>query len=346
MSTLRWLGVAAGTLGLIAVFLLFRSARLRRSDFAVGALVSVFLLVVSIDPATVNLLRDMLALQHTQFSRLIAILIVSSSLLWALLLYTRVRWAEHRDQFDRLVRRLGVSEFRRQYPGLTKLPPVLVVLPAYNEADNVGIVVAAVPRRVCDRDVATLVVDDGSRDRTAAVAREAGALAVSTLKRGGGAALRLGFDIAEELGAEIVVSMDADGQHLPEELGHVVRPVAEGGFDVVIGSRLLGRREKDSVLRLMGIHVFNAVIRMMARVRVSDCSSGYRALRVDSLRRLLLRQDQFHTAELIIEAARRDLKIGEVPVTVRRRLSGRSKKGKSWLYGAAFARTVFKTWWR
>jgi hypothetical protein len=346
MSPLRWLGVAAGALGLFAAFVLFRGARLRRSDFALGALVSGSLLLVSFDPGTVNVLRDMLALQHTQFSRLIAILIVSSSLLWALLLYTRVRWAEHRDQFDRLVRRLGLSEFRRQYPDLKKLPPVLVVLPAYNEADNVGIVVASVPKRVCDRDVATLVVDDGSADGTALVARKAGALVVSTLKRGGGAALRLGFDLAEELDAEIVVSMDADGQHLPEELERVVGPVADGSFDVVIGSRLRGRREKDSALRLTGIHVFNAIIRMIARVRVSDCSSGYRALRTDSLKRLLLRQDQFHTAELIIEAARRGLNIGEAPITVRRRLSGSSKKGKSWIYGAAFARTVFKTWWR
>ncbi len=346
MSTLRWLGAVAGALGLVAVFLLFRRARVRRLDFVFGFLFSLALLAVSVDPDTVDMLRDMLALERTQFSRLIAILIVSSALLWVLLLYTRVRWAEHRDQFDRLVRRLGVAEFGRAYPQVTALPPVLVVLPAHDEADNVGAVLATMPKRVCDRDVAALVVDDGSRDATAAAARGAGALAVTTLKRGGGAALRLGFDIAQAHGAEIVVTMDADGQHLPEELEEVVRPVAEGKLDVVIGSRILGRREKDSRLRLTGIHVFNAIIQSLAGVRVSDCSSGYRALRVSTLERLLLRQDQFHTAELIIEAARRGLRIGEAPITVRRRLSGASKKGRNWLYGAAFARTVLKTWWR
>ncbi len=346
MSALRWLGIAGGALGLLAVFLLFRRARVRRLDFAFGALASIALLLVSVDPGTVDVLRDMLALQHTQFSRLIAILILSSVLLWVLLLYTRVRWAEHRDQFDRLVRVLGVAEFRRAYPELRALPAVVVVLPAHDEADNVGAVLAAMPALVCGRRVAALVVDDGSRDATATRAREGGALVVTTVKRGGGAALRLGFDIARELGAEIVVSMDADGQHLPEELEAVVRPVAAGDVDLVIGSRLLGRRERDSRLRLLGIHVFNTVIRVLAGLRVSDCSSGYRALRASTLERLLLRQDQFHTAELIIEAARRGLRVAEVPITVRRRHSGTSKKGKNWLYGASFARTVFKTWWR
>ncbi len=346
MSALRWLGIAGGALGLLAVFLLFRRARVRRLDFAFGALASIALLLVSVDPGTVDVLRDMLALQHTQFSRLIAILILSSVLLWALLLYTRVRWAEHRDQFDRLVRVLGVAEFRRAYPELRALPAVVVVLPAHDEADNVGAVLAAMPALACGRRVAALVVDDGSRDATATRAREGGALVVTTVKRGGGAALRLGFDIARELGAEIVVSMDADGQHLPEELEAVVRPVAAGDVDLVIGSRLLGRRERDSRLRLLGIHVFNTVIRVLAGLRVSDCSSGYRALRASTLERLLLRQDQFHTAELIIEAARRGLRVAEVPITVRRRHSGTSKKGKNWLYGASFARTVFKTWWR
>ena len=78
--------------------------------------------------------------------------------------------------------------------------------------------------------------------------------------------------------------------------------------------------------------------------------SGYpetfRALRADALSRVLLRQDQFHTAELIIDAAKRGIAIGEVPVTVRRRSSGESKKGRDWSYGLSFARTVLKTWWR
>ena len=81
-------------------------------------------------------------------------------------------------------------------------------------------------------------------------------------------------------------------------------------------------------------------------MKISDCSNGFRALRADALARLLLRQDQFHTAELIIDAAKKEISIAEVPVTVKRRASGESKKGRDWSYGLSFARTVLKTWWR
>ncbi|NQT03040.1 MAG: DUF2304 domain-containing protein, partial [Planctomycetes bacterium] len=84
----------------------------------------------------------------------------------------------------------------------------------------------------------------------------------------------------------------------------------------------------------------------LTHVKVTDCSSGFRAFRVKELSRLLLRQDQFHTSELIIDAAKKRIRIGEVPITIKRRLSGESKKGKNWRYGLSFFRTVFKTWWR
>ena len=81
-------------------------------------------------------------------------------------------------------------------------------------------------------------------------------------------------------------------------------------------------------------------------MRITDCSNGYRAFRVESLERLVLRQDQFHTSELIIEAAKKGINIGEAPITVMRRASGESKKGRDWSYGLSFARTILKTWWR
>jgi hypothetical protein len=99
-------------------------------------------------------------------------------------------------------------------------------------------------------------------------------------------------------------------------------------------------------VRWLGIHVFNALIRLLTPVRVTDCSNGFRALRASELRRVLLRQDQFHTAELLIDAARKGIRLGDVPVTVRRRASGESKKGRDLRYGFSFARTVLKTWWR
>jgi len=347
VTTIRWLGIVVGVFGFCYVFNRFRHGRIRRIDFLVAGVVSLGLVTVAAWPDSVGLLRDVLLLEETQFSRLIALTIVSNILLWILLFFMQLGWSKYTDQFDRLVRQLGVSEFERRYPDIDAFPPVAVIIPAYNEEDNIGMVLKSMPDEVLGRSLTTLVIDDGSGDHTLEVARREGALAVGTLiNRGGGAALRLGFDIARKYGAEVVVTMDADGQHLPSEIRRVVAPLLDGQADIVIGSRMLGNREKDSAVRYIGIHVFNMMIRILTHARVTDCSSGFRAFRVSELSRLLLRQDQFHTSELIIDAAKKGLRIGEAPITIKRRLSGESKKGKNWRYGLSFFRTVFKTWWR
>ena len=347
MSLLRWLGLAIGVAVLLHAFARFRGARSGRMDFAMASLVGLSLAVVAAFPASVNLLRDMLMLEREQFSRLIAVLIASNVLLWLVVIAARSRATHSAEQFDQLIRALGVSEFRRLYPKQEALAPIVVVLPAFDEGPNVGAVVRAIPKACAERAVTALVIDDGSSDDTSDEARQAGALVVRTpVRRGGGAALRLGFDIALEHGAEIVVTMDADGQHRPEEIAGLVAPIAADEADFVIGSRILGSHERDSQVRWLGIHVFSALIRLLSNARVTDCSNGFRALRARDLPRLLLRQDQFHTAELIIDATKKGIRIGEAPVTGKRRTSGESKKGRDWTYGLSFARTVLRTWWR
>ncbi|MBW1944520.1 MAG: DUF2304 family protein [Deltaproteobacteria bacterium] len=347
MSSIRWLGLIFGTCVLLYMFNRFRHGRARRMDFGLGVLFSLGLIIVSAYPNSVNTLRNMLSLAPTQFSRLIAICIVSNVLLWLVLFYTRFRLTDNTDQLDRLIRRLGVAEFERLYGDGAPLPPVVVVIPAYNEEDNIGPVLSEMPEQVCETPLGVIVIDDGSKDRTFEVVREAGVTAVQNpFRRGGGAALRTGFDIARKNGAQIVVTMDADGQHLPEEIERLVAPILADEVDFVIGSRILGEREKDSTFRYIGIHIFNALIRLLTVVKVTDCSNGFRAFRVKELSKILLRQDQFHTSELIIDASKKGIRIGEAPVTVKRRRSGVSKKGKDWSYGLKFARTIFKTWWR
>jgi glycosyltransferase involved in cell wall biosynthesis len=320
---------------------------MRRMDFTLCSLVALGLAVVSLYPGTMTLVRDMMALEDSQFSRLIAICILSNLALWLLVFHLRVQQAVDRDRFDVLVRNMAREDFTRSYPDYLPLPKIVVLIPAYNEAENIGLVLKAMPRFIEDEPLLPIVIDDGSSDGTAEVVRGAGVPVVrGPLQRGGGAALRIGFQIATDLGAHVAVTMDADGQHLPEEIANLVKPIMADRCDFVIGSRILGKREKDSAVRLAGIHVFNALIRLLTSVRISDCSNGFRALRIDCLSRLHLRQDQYHTSELIIEAARRGVRIGEAPVTVKRRHSGESKKGRNWKYGFNFAKTILKTWWR
>ncbi|MFO1519196.1 MAG: glycosyltransferase family 2 protein [bacterium] len=229
------------------------------------------------------------------------------------------------------------------------LPPetILAIVPAFNEAENLPAVLPRIPKKVCGRPLSVLVVNDGSTDDTSKVAGEFGAFVLDlSARRGGGAALRAGFEDAKKRGVEIVVTLDADGQHQPEEIETLVSPILEGEADLVIGSRLLGDYEKDSELRRVGIHFFNGLIRILSGIRVTDCSSGFRAFRLSELKKLHLVQDQYHTAEMILEAGKKGVRIVERPITVKRRWKGKSKKGNHLAYGFHFCRTLLKTWWR
>ncbi|MEO5376950.1 MAG: glycosyltransferase family 2 protein [Magnetococcus sp. DMHC-6] len=347
MTTIRLLGMILGSVFFVILFLQFRARRLWRVDFFWGTLFSLGLITVSLWPETVSALRDMLLLRATEFSRLIALLVVSTLLIWLLLISQRAKHAKLSHQFDILVRRLTLQEFKNFYVDLRQFSPIVVIIPAYNEAQNIGRVIQAIPSAIESLQTAVLVIDDGSQDDTLAQARAVGGFAIRPpFNRGGGAALRCGYDIAQEMGAKIVVTMDADGQHDPTEMAGLIRPILEDRYDFMIGSRLLGTREKDSWVRLAGIYFFNFIIRLLTGVKITDCSNGFRAFRIRDLARILLLQDQYHTSELIIDAAKKGVRLGEAPVTVRVRAQGHSKKGGNVMYGLQFARAILKTWWR
>jgi glycosyltransferase involved in cell wall biosynthesis len=224
---------------------------------------------------------------------------------------------------------------------------VAVVIPAYNEEDNIGAVLPRIPASVCGVDTAVLVVDDGSRDGTGEIARQHGAaVARHVTNLGGGAALRTGYRLMSDSGAAVVVTLDADGQHLPEEMSRLVQPVLDGDVDVAHGSRVLGEADENHFAREMGIIFFNRLVSFITRTRVTDCSNGYRAVRTDVLPQLVLRQEQFHTSEFMIEAIKRGVPAREVPVTVARRLHGHSKKPAVVRYGLGFANAIVRAWLR
>jgi len=196
--------------------------------------------------------------------------------------------------------------------------------------------------------VGVLIVDDGSEDDTYFVAEKTdGVIVVKNLvNRGGGAALRLGYDILKKSKGHICVTMDADGQHLPEDIEKLVSPVLNDQYDIVIGSRIRGKREKDSLLRITGVYIFSLIISLLLGKKITDPSSGFRAFKISTIDAIQLSEDQYHTSELIIDAVKKGLRIGEIPITIIKRKYGRSKKGKEWIYAINFARAIIKTWWR
>jgi hypothetical protein len=247
-----------------------------------------------------------------------------------------------------LVEALGQERFDWDRAGtLPDGPRLVTISPAYNEAENVAAVVKQIPAMIEGHHVVPIVVSDGSTDRTAVVAREAGAyVAELPIRRGGGLALRVGYEIALRLGAELVVTLDSDGQHLPEEIPIVIQPILAGDADYVNGSRLLGSFERESLVRHLGVHLFSRIITLLTGRRITDPSSGYRAARADLLEGLVLKQDQFWSTEILIEALRNRARVVEVPVTFLARAGGESKKPKSLRYGWNFLKVIIQTWLR
>ncbi len=225
--------------------------------------------------------------------------------------------------------------------------PVAVLMAALNEVDAVGSVVASIPRSAAGLATECLVIDDGSTDGTADVARSAGAM-VCRLERnlGQGQALRLGYRLAAERGAAVIATMDADGQFDASELDRLVAPIASGDADFVNGSRRLGRSETTDGLRRTGLVLFATLVSALTGSRITDPANGFRAFRPEVPGSVPLQQVQYQTAELLIGALALGFTVVEAPVTVKARAAGTSKKGGNLRYGYRFARVILSTWWR
>ncbi len=248
--------------------------------------------------------------------------------------------------------RFALEVARRDFEerqGAAPLSPVVALVAAYDEEDNIGDVLKAMPERAAGLPVSTLVVVDGGTDRTAEIARDAGvATCVLPVNLGHGTALKLGYAIAAERGARYVVTLDADGQNDPAELESILQPVVDGEADVVIASRRLGVDQTTDRVRRAGVKFYAGAINTVTGQRLTDSSNGYRAFRVEVLWDILPRlvQDQYQTAEVIITAARRGWRITERPTVWRPRASGTSKKGGNLFFGLQYGRVIGQTWWR
>jgi glycosyltransferase involved in cell wall biosynthesis len=162
---------------------------------------------------------------------------------------------------------------------LTK-PRIVVVIPAYNEERFIASVVLKA-RRYAHQ---VIVVDDGSRDETARLALEAGAKVVNhTHNQGKGTALHSGFTAAQAENPEVIVMLDADGQHCPEELGRVISPILAGEADIVVGSRYIQQTSNIPLHRVWGHHIFNLLTGAASGTHSSDSQSGFRAFSPSAL---------------------------------------------------------------
>lgn len=341
MRVLQYAGLAISLLIAGYVFWKYKQGRYNRSHFLVGSALAAGLFILALFPSAGDLVAGPL-----QMERWNAVLFVSNLVAFALFFYVlNLNNANARDM-SRLITALARNKFWEEHKG-HQTKEIAVVIPAYNEAENIGTVLKRIPEEVLGKQVQIFVVVDGCRDGTEEVVRELFIpVVVHPINRGGGAALRAGYEVALESGAEIIVTLDADGQHVPEEMSKLVKPILEDEADFVNGSRVLGSFEKESEIRAIGVVLFNWLISLLMSVRVTDSSNAFRAIRADTLRQVNLYQDQFHTSELLIEAMKKGARVREVPITILKRQGGETKKPPSLRYGWGFAKAIFGTWLR
>jgi glycosyltransferase involved in cell wall biosynthesis len=232
-------------------------------------------------------------------------------------------------------------------------PVIDVLIPAWNEEDALPLVLEALPS---DWVRQVIVCDNGSTDRTAVVAEQMGAVVVTELERGYGAACLAGMRYLQLLPKEeqpdVLVFMDGDYSDYPEELPALVAPILEGSADMVIGSRLAGGLDKGvmTVPQQFGNWLAPALIKWMFGYSFTDLGP-FRAIRWDSLLALEMKDRNFGwTVEMQVKAARKGLRCTEMPVQYRKRAAGESKvsgtvKGTI-KAGWKILYTIFREKWR
>lgn len=343
LSLFRALGLLMAVLGLAG--LLRRRGRMLERWEVGAALGLLAVAALALDPELADWVPRLTGFTG-ELRRIVSLLSVAVLFLlgWALVLQGELAatrsalWRQLREQTARGLQGRDEAE---------ELPQLLLLMPALNEAENLGELLVRGPKVVLGLRTQVLVIDDGSEDTTAEVALAHGAwVASSPINGGGGYALQVGYAVAQRLKIPLVVTLDADGQHRFEDLPGLVAPLISGDADVVIGSRRLGASVGHEPVRSVGVTVLSAVISFIVGKTITDCSSGYRAFTREALTKLSLVQLRHHTAETIIEAARRGLRLMEAPVVIGPRRHGQSKKGMTLTYGARFVKTILATWWK
>ncbi len=222
--------------------------------------------------------------------------------------------------------------------------PYLIIIPAFNEAESIGYVADLLPSTILGVRPDVLVVDDGSTDGTAAIAQKHGLNCItSSVNRGQGASLRTGYLAAIANDFVVVAIIDADGQWSPSDLEQVMMPVINHTADLSQGSRSLGETRVGDRFRDIGVAFFARLISIITRRKVTDTSSGIRAISVNQLKSIRLTQPQYQSSELLIGALIQGGRLSEIPVIMESRHAGYSKKGRNLKYALAYSQVVFKT---
>jgi len=218
---------------------------------------------------------------------------------------------------------------------------ILVCIPAYNESSKIGKIVNRARAYASE----VIVCDDGSTDETAKEAQTAGAIVIRhSVNKGYGSAIKTLFRTAKENNADVMVTLDADGQHDPDQIPNIVEPILNEGFDIVIGSRFLNIHDREKVpsYRSFGIKTLTLLTKAASYRNITDAQSGFRAYSKAALSQIQLNEGGMAiSAEILLRASRQNLSIKEVPATVIYGIQGTSTMNPI-SQGATVLRSIFQ----
>ncbi|MBI4438623.1 glycosyltransferase family 2 protein [Candidatus Woesearchaeota archaeon] len=202
---------------------------------------------------------------------------------------------------------------------------IIVTIPAYNEETTIGTVIDDIKKALDKKhSYEIIVIDDGSTDRTSENAKKAGATVYSHQKNYGLAeAFKTAVQKAQEHKADIIVHTDADAQYDADDIPKLLEKISQGN-DLVLGSRFKGNIESMPLINRIGNKAFSAVISQITRQKITDAQTGFRAFTKEAAK-LPITSNYTYTQEQILRAARAKLRIAEVPITFRKRMTGKSR---------------------
>ena len=221
----------------------------------------------------------------------------------------------------------------------------LAIIPAFNEQESIANIIQKTKKYV-NR---VLVVDDQSADDTEKIARLHGAIVIChSRNKGVGAAMKTGIAYAKKLDPCIIVTIDADGQHRPEDIPRLIQPIIAGEADIVLGSRFLcGEPMNMSQIKRIGNKLITSVTSFLAGVKLTDTQTGFRAFNRKALLSLDLASDFTYTQEMILLLCHKGFRCAEVPVQMHSRKHGKSRVvSKVGVYASKVLVTIFSTYLR
>jgi len=314
--------VVISILMILVIIRLKKNGRIGNQFFWPVIIFWAIVLTIATEPSVIDTLMNSTALgNNAQF-----LLILSVGFILYLLL-TQVRRSENVSlDLHKVVRNIAISNFKQNLKNPEKTD-VIIVICAKNESNTIGHVIDSINSENLPFSYKILVVNDGSIDDTAQIAKEKGAYVINHVYNLGlGSAIKTGFIVSKIFHPNIIINIDADGQHDPKYIPKIVSILQNGETDLVYGSRFTHESNYDSsTLKLVGNKFYTNLVSRITKFPFTDVTSGYRGIKSQKLNSIYFVSEGNFAIELAIRAARNGLKITEIPTNAKIRNQGQSQ---------------------